>query len=110
MRILTALEETVLIVIYRLGEDTYSVNIHQKILEMTGKDMIIGSLYNVLDQLSKKGYLNKKRGTPVSQKGGKRKMFYFISREGFKALEETKRQQSILWEGLPDKFTRETEF
>ena len=59
MKSLTVFEETVLLAIYRLKNSAYSVTIHQKIMELTGTDVIIGSLYNALDQLLKKGYLLK---------------------------------------------------
>ncbi len=102
MKKLTALEESILITIFRLKDDAYSVSIHRKLFEMTGSDMIIGSLYNVLDQLSKKGYLNKKRGYPVSERGGKSKMYYSVSKDGLKALDETRKLHTKLWNGLPD--------
>jgi len=102
MKVLTVLEETVLTAIYILKDNAYSVSIHQKILEMTGKDLIIGSLYNALDQLQKKGYLIKKKGDPISEKGGKSKMFYHISKDGLTALEETRKFHSVLWSELPE--------
>ncbi|MFC1564696.1 PadR family transcriptional regulator [candidate division KSB1 bacterium] len=102
MNTLTVLEQTVLIAIFKLGNEAYSVTIHRKILEITGADMIIGSLYNVLDQLYKKGRLLKSRGEPLSEKGGKSRMYYSISEEGLKALEETKRFHNTLWDGMPE--------
>ena len=104
MKSLTTYEETLLIAVYLLGENAYSVTIHQKILQMTGNDIVLGSLYNGLDQLLKKGYLKKKKSEPVSEKGGKSKMYYNVSSEGIEALEETRKLRNSLWNEMPDMF------
>ncbi len=108
MKTLTVFEETVLFAIYRLGEQAYSVDIHQKILEMTGKNVIIGSLYNALSQLLKKGYLNKQKGAPVSAQGGKSKMYYKISKIGLKAMQETRDMHEKLWNEIPHVIYKES--
>ncbi|MFC1725711.1 hypothetical protein ACFL4T_08795 [candidate division KSB1 bacterium] len=108
MKSLTTFEETLLIAVYLIGENAYSVIIHQKILQMTGNDIVLGSLYNGLDQLSKKRYLKKKKSEPVSEKGGKSKMYYSVSTEGINALEETRRLRNSLWNEMPDVFYKES--
>ncbi|MFC1724942.1 PadR family transcriptional regulator [candidate division KSB1 bacterium] len=101
MKSLTVFEETVLLAIYRLKENAYSVTIHQKIFEMTGKDVIVGTLFNTLKQMDRKGYLDKKKGKPLHEKGSKNVMFYSISVEGFKALEQTRKMNEKIWEEIP---------
>ena len=100
MKRLTVVEETVMLAIYRLKGDAYSVTIHQEILEMTGKDMIIGTLFNTLKQLHHKGYLMKTKGKPV--KGGKSIVLYRISKEGIGALEQTRQMNSRIWAQIPE--------
>ena len=99
MKKLTVVEETVMLAIYRLKDNAYSVTIHQMILEMTGKDMIIGTLFNTLKQLHHKGYLLKNTGKPM--KGGKSIMLYQISKEGFEALEQTRAMHNRIWNEVP---------
>jgi DNA-binding PadR family transcriptional regulator len=106
MKSLTVVEETVMLAVYRLKEEAYSVTIHQKILDMTGKDMIIGTLFNVLKQLFRKGYIDKKKGKAVHEKGGKSIMFYSISEEGFKALDQTRKMHNKIWENIAEDFTK----
>jgi DNA-binding PadR family transcriptional regulator len=77
------------------------VTIHQKIFEMTGKDVIVGTLFNTLKQMDRKGFLSKKKGKPLHEKGGKFIVFYSISREGFKALEQTRKMHEKIWEEIP---------
>ncbi len=102
MKSLTVFEETVMLAIYRLKEDAYSVTIHLKILEMTGKDVIVGTLFNVLKQLYRKGYVHKRKGKPLQEKGGKSIMFYSISEKGFKALEQTRKMHNRIWENITE--------
>ena len=99
MKRLTVMEETVMLAIYRLEDNAYSVTIHQKILEMTGKDMIIGTLFNLLKQLHYKGYLLKSTTKP--EKGGKSIVLFRISKEGFEALEQTRAMHNRIWDQIP---------
>ena len=100
MKKLTVMEETVMLAIYRLEDNAYSVTIHQKILEMTGKDMIIGTLFNLLKQLHYKGYLLKSTAKP--EYGGKSIVLYRISKEGFEALEQTRAMHNRIWDQIPE--------
>ncbi len=100
MKKLTVVEETVMLAIYRLEDNAYSVTIHRKILEMTNMDMIIGTLFNTLKQLHHKGYLLKSTGKP--SKGGKSIMLYQISKEGCEALEQIRAMHIQIWNELPD--------
>ena len=106
MKKLTVFEETVMLAIYRLKENAYSVTIHQKIFEMTGKDVIVGTLFNTLKQMYRKGYLNKKKGKPVHEKGGKSIMYYNIAKEGFLALAQTRSMHDKIWENIPGSLHR----
>ena len=100
MKRLTVIEETVMLAIYRLKDNAYSVTIHQEILEMTGKDVIIGTLFNTLKQLHRKKYLKKTKGKPFQ--GRKSIMFYQISKEGFDALEQTRAMHNKIWAKIPE--------
>ncbi len=108
MKSLTVLEETVMLAIYRLKKDAYSVTIHLKILEMTGKDMIIGTLFNVLKQLHRKGYIQKRKGKPFQEKGGKSIMFYGLSEKGLEALEQTRRMHNRIWADVTEVLHKES--
>lgn len=101
---LTVVEETVMLAIFQLLDNAYSVTIHQKILEMTGKDMIIGTLFNTLKQLLNKGYIQKTVGKPT--RGGKNIMLYKISDQGLKALEQTREMHNRIWNDMPDMFCK----
>ena len=102
MKSMTVFEEAVMLAVYRLNQNAYSVTIHQEILATTGKDVILGTLFRTLDQLRRKGYLTKNKGEPVKAKGGKSKMFYSITDEGYHALEQTRKMHEKIWNEIPD--------
>ena len=62
MKELTKDEETLLITILGLGEDAYGVAVKQHLQKKTGKALPYGTLYFILDQLTKKGYVKRSTG------------------------------------------------
>ena len=97
---LTKNEEIILLSILRIRDSAYGVSIKNQIKESTGNDWNYGLLYATLDQLVKKGLLIKKEGKPLSERGGRRKIYYSLSKMGRQALEEAYKLKEILWEGI----------
>ena len=89
-----------LISILSLSDDAYGVKIREKVINLTGKTMVFGTLYNNLDQLVRKGYVTTKKD---DSKKDSKKVFYVVTETGKKALQECKGLQESLWAALPDK-------
>jgi DNA-binding PadR family transcriptional regulator len=102
MRELTIPEEILLTAVWRLAKDAYGVKIRHKVAEVTGKDIAFGSLYNILAQVVRKGYVEKERGVPTSERGGRSKIYYRLTPRGISALKAARRLHQLIWEGLPD--------
>ena len=102
MKELTVSEEIILTSILRLRENAYGVAIRKKVAEVTQKEFIYGTLYNLLDQLVRKGYVSKTRGTPTPERGGRSKIYYALTPSGIEALEYARGLHKKIWEGLPD--------
>ncbi|MFC1554847.1 PadR family transcriptional regulator [candidate division KSB1 bacterium] len=100
MKYLTLNEETLLITIWKLKDNAYPVAIRNEFIKMTGKSVVYGALYNSLDYLLKKGYVNSKKGAPTPEKGGKRKVFFSLSDQGIQALKATKEFHDSIWDGI----------
>jgi PadR family transcriptional regulator PadR len=100
MNHLTKNEEIILLSILRIKDNAYGVNIKKQIEETTGSGWNYGLLYATLDQLVKKGLLIKKEGKPLSERGGRRKIYYSLSRMGRQALEEAFKLKEVLWDGI----------
>ncbi|MFA9453634.1 MAG: PadR family transcriptional regulator [Candidatus Aminicenantaceae bacterium] len=102
MKELTVAEEIILTAILRLEDNAYGVAIRKKVAEVTQKEFIYGTLYNLLDQLVRKGYVSKNRGAPTPERGGRSKIYYALTPSGVEALQGARSLHKKIWEGLPD--------
>ena len=102
MKYLSRPEELILLTIWKMEDEPYGVNIRKYITKMTGRYWSIGSIYVPLDRLENKGFLISKLGDPSVERGGKRKRFYELTKEGFRQLEEIKKIYLRFWKDLPD--------
>ena len=103
---LTKLEEIVLIAIWNLREDAYGVNIKKKVHELSGKEYFYNTLYTTFDRLIRKAFIVKGFGEPTPVRGGKRKVFFRLTKEGKWALMDAFERQRRVWAG----FTKESFF
>ena len=102
MRYLSRKEEMVLLIIWRLGENAYGVPIRDEIIKISNKYWSIGAIHDVLDRLTRNGYVSKRTGDSMKERGGRRKKLYKITGKGFEALNELNRAHETFWEGLPE--------
>lgn len=100
MDIITRLEETILISIWKLKDNAYGVTINLSVSEQTGKEYTMGALYFSLDQLFKKGHLSKKTGNPTQERGGRSKIYYTLTDSGKNALVKAKDMQESMWKDV----------
>ena len=94
-------EEIILLSVWKLHDEAYGVKIKEHIKKEINKDWNYGTLYCTLDQLVKKGMLFKKEGTPMPERGGRRKIYYHLSRLGQETLQAAQVQHRTLWDGVP---------
>jgi DNA-binding PadR family transcriptional regulator len=99
MRDLTKAEETILLTILRIKDDAYGVAIKRRIHKTTGKSLPYGTLYFILDQLTKKGYVKRSIGESKPERGGRSRIYYTLTPEGNKALEYAYDMQKKIWNG-----------
>ena len=97
---LTKHEELILLSIWKLSGDAYIVTIRKHIKEVTHKSINYGSLCNTLSSLVRKEYLKYKESEPIAQQGGRRKVMYFLTTEGKKALNHAYEIQKLAWDGF----------
>jgi len=102
MEILSRAEEILLLAILRLGDSAYGVSIVKEIGRRTGKVMKLGALWVSLDIAHQKGLVSKRTGDPTPQRGGRSKIFYRLTPEGYEALENARKLSRVLWLGLPE--------
>jgi len=97
---LTKHEELILLAILRLRENAYIITLRKHIKEISGKSINYGSLCNTLSTLIRKGYIKSGESDPLPRQGGRRKVLYFLTGEGRKALKQAYDIQQRAWEGL----------
>ncbi len=101
MRLISRLEEIILLAIWRLGADAYGLAILEEIRKATGKVLLTGSIYASLGRLLKHGLVESFEGDPVPERGGRRKIYYRITPDGRQALEEIRKISSAIWTNIP---------
>ena len=108
MKLISRIEEIIMLSIWRLGNDAYGITILEEVKRATRKSWLTGSIYASLGRLLRRGYVLSIEGDPQPERGGRRKIFYRLTREGQKALVELKRINHMAWSDLP-KFDIEEE-
>ena len=89
MAILTIKEEIILSALLMLEGKSSGAPLRKKVIELSRKEIVYGTLYNLLEILIRKGYVTSRKGAPTPVQGGRSKAIYAITREGRKALQET---------------------
>ena len=105
MKLLSRSEEIILLVILKLGEQAYGVQIREQIYKDTGDAWSFASIYTPLDKLTRKEFVYKIKGNPSPERGGKSKFYYKVTDEGIKALKQIQEAQRQIWSGIPDILT-----
>ena len=102
MKELTLLEQMILAAIIALKEGAYGVSIRKRVEKLTGKRLIYGTLYNALDQLLRKRYVIKTKGTTSTARGGRPRIYYALTAAGKQALQASYHLNCAIWESIPD--------
>ncbi len=102
MKMLTKLEELILLSVWKLEENAYGTTVYKHIRRVTGKRISLGGVYFPLERLTNKGYLSSYIGEANENRKGLSKRYYRITAKGIRALDEIKRVNDIMWEGYAD--------
>ena len=101
MKELTKAEETLLLAILWLKDNAYGVAIKRHIQKTTDKALPYGTLYFILEQLTKKGYVKRFIGESKPERGGRSRIYYILTSEGNLALIHAYKMQRKIWNGYP---------
>ena len=100
MRMLTRQEEQILIAIFHLKEKAYLVNIREKLHEITGNYLDVGTINKPLKRLHTQDYLEVEYGDPTPVRGGKRIKYYRLTKLAYEALTEVKAMHDKMWHNV----------
>ena len=101
MKLLTRTEEFILLAVWRLKEDAYSIPIREKLSEITDKEWSLGAIYMPLERLEKRGMLMSSLTESTPERGGRHKRIYSLTPKAKEALRFTYDVQKTMWEGIP---------
>jgi DNA-binding PadR family transcriptional regulator len=90
-------EELVLLSVRINGDDASGSTI-QEVLETDARRPVsLGAIYAALDRLARKGLVDSELGDPTPKRGGRRKRYYSVTRQGIAQLEESRRVRDAMW-------------
>jgi len=99
---LTKLEDQILMTVWKFKGEAYGVNVYQHLEKITDTKVAVGVVYFALDRLTKKGFLQSYKGEPSAVRGGMRKKYYKVTKEGIAELDKSKAVHDRIWEGFQD--------
>ena len=82
-----------------MNGDKYGLEIIKAIQEESGAKLFLGTLYNLMNSLEKKGYVKSRWGEATSERGGNRRKYYEITGAGENVLNDTRSSLMRLWNG-----------
>lgn len=100
MKLLSRMEEIILISIWRLGENAYGITIREEVGKATGEDMPLGAVYPYLSRLHQSGYVRTITSHSTPERGGRFKILYRLTDTGREALAEVHEVSQRTWEGI----------
>jgi PadR family transcriptional regulator PadR len=102
VELLTKLEELVLIAVLRLKDKGCGISVFNYIVDLTGKEVSVSSVYFPLERLVRKGYLQTSMGEPTAKRGGMSKRYYKLTEAGAKALQENRSLHETVWKDVSE--------
>lgn len=92
----SGLEYFTMLAILALGSNAYGVTIHERICDISGKNVAYGAVYNALKSLAQKGFIKSRKGEATPERGGRAKTYYKIEALGQHALSEFENSVQVL--------------
>jgi PadR family transcriptional regulator, regulatory protein PadR len=94
-------ELMVMLAVLRLAREAYGVPIAAEIAKRTGREMMQGSVYAILERLESKGLVTSRLGEATPQRGGRAKRYFTLTAEGVRQVRDAQRALEALWVCLP---------
>ncbi|NQV71873.1 helix-turn-helix transcriptional regulator [bacterium] len=100
MNHLTRSEEYILLAIWKLQEEAYTLPIQGRLQEITGRDWSLSSVYAPLERLVKQNLIKSELSEPIPERGGRPKRIYSLTSGGRRALLEINAVGQSMWDGI----------
>ncbi len=100
MNHLTRSEEYILLAVWKLQEEAYTLPIQDRLQEITGRDWSLSSVYAPLERLVKQHLIKSELTDPLPERGGRPKRIYSLTSGGRRALLEINAVGQSMWAGV----------
>lgn len=98
MTTITRTEEMLLLMVCRLGEEAFAMQIREEVKSLTGKLYSIGGIYVPMDRLVQKSYLEIEDVEADEDRMGRPRRRFKITAQGLKVLKEAKEMEKAMWD------------
>lgn len=100
--LLGTFEQIVLLAVLRQGDDAYGRAILREVEEAVSGSRTIaaGAVYSTLDRLEAKKLLSSKLKEGTPERGGRKRRFYRVTANGYRALNEARSTLESLWNSI----------
>ena len=96
-------EQLILLAVIRTSQgdhEAYGISVFDELVARTRRRIARGAVYMTLDRLEKKGLLLSYLTAPTSDRGGRSRRCYRVTRAATVALRESHHTLQRLWEGI----------
>ena len=99
MKLISRIDELILIAIWKLGENAYGMAVREEIIRATGMNWLLGAIYGPLARLHRQGLVTSVKGEPTPERGGRAKVYYELTPAGKAALKTIREVCADMWKG-----------
>ncbi len=99
---LSRIEEILLLAIWKLKDNAYGISIREQVEKDTGAAWLSGAIYAPLNRLKKNGYVSAFQAETSSEKGGRPRIYYMLTRMGQTKLATLQEVSRTVWLGVPN--------
>ena len=97
---LSDFELLLVLAMVRLDSGAYGAALAREIEQRTRRQVSLGAIYKTLDRLGSKGYVSSQVGSPLAERGGRRRKFYALTAAGEATLERSLRDIDSMRQGV----------
>ncbi len=102
MKLLSRAEEFVLLSVWQLQDNAYSIPIRERIAEISNERWSLGAAFMPLERLEKNGLLSSYFTESTPDSGGRQKRIYSLTDQGKQALIRIKKVGNMMWADIPE--------
>ncbi len=102
MKGLGFLEETILLLVMTMHEDSYGFSVSEAYKNHMNKSISISAVHTVLSRLEKKRLIKSSMGEATAERGGRRKRIFESTEKGREVILEIRASRQKLWNLIPN--------